>query len=88
MTRLCSSTARSFALLAGVAWWSSRLTRRTLPDETPALAARLAPLLPYATLVVAAFVPLAAGVYLLVSTAWSTLARTAFAARPVRPASS
>ncbi|MEQ4207186.1 hypothetical protein [Actinopolymorpha sp. B9G3] len=88
MTRLCSSTARSFALLAGVAWWSSRLTRRTLPEETPALAARLAPLLPYATLVVAAFVPLAAGVYLLVSTAWSTLERTAFAARPVRPASS
>jgi YidC/Oxa1 family membrane protein insertase len=77
-----------FGLLTGVAWWSSRLTRRTLPEETPALVARLAPLLPYATLVVAAFVPLAAGVYLLVSTSWSTLERAAFGARFARQASS
>jgi YidC/Oxa1 family membrane protein insertase len=76
-----------FVLLGVVAWWSSRLTRRTLPEETPALVARLVRLLPYATLVVAAFVPLAAGFYVLVSTAWSTVERAAFGVpRPVRPA--
>ena len=75
-------------LLLGVAWWSGRLARRTLGDDTPPAVRRVAPLLPYTTVVVAAFVPLAAAVYLLVSTTWTAIERTAlhpYAARPVRP---
>ena len=67
-----------FALLVGVGWWSSRQARRALTPETPAPLARVAPLLPYATVAVAAFVPLAAGIYLLVTTAWTALEREVF----------
>jgi YidC/Oxa1 family membrane protein insertase len=57
------------------------------PDGTTGAVARLAPLLPYAMVVVAAFVPLAAGLYRLVSSAWSTLERTAFGVHRARPVS-
>jgi len=52
-----------FALLAAVAWWSSRQTEGPLR------------LLPFGSVAVAAFVPLAAGVYLLASTAWTAAER-------------
>ncbi len=75
-----------FVLLLAVAVWSSRLARRNVAADTPPAVARIAPLLPYATVLVAAFVPLAAAVYLLVSTAWTTLERATFGRVAVGPA--
>lgn len=64
------------ALLAVLAWWQSRRVRLRMvgasPDSPPALV-RLLSLLPYGTLLVAAIAPLAAGLYLLTSTAWTAL---------------
>jgi YidC/Oxa1 family membrane protein insertase len=60
------------ALLAIVAW----VTRRTTPAmEAPG--AGLIRLLPFGTVVIAAIVPLAAGTYLLTTTAWTVAERTA-----------
>ncbi len=83
-----------FALLAGLCWLSARLGRRMAAQaaqaarggrdaaapaaaNSPGLLARA---LPYLTVVFAAFVPLAAGIYLLTSMAWS-LAERAFYSR-------
>ena len=74
-----------FGLLALVAWTSSRLARRlarrftALPAPHPVLR-----LLPYATVVIAAVVPLAAGLYLLTTTAWTAVERTLLADRAAR----
>jgi YidC/Oxa1 family membrane protein insertase len=71
-------------LLLVVAWWSSRLAQRqavlsaspsSSPSETEVMMARVARVLPYGTVVVAAFVPLAAALYLLVSGAWTATER-------------
>ena len=81
-----------FALLAAVAWVAARVARTARParpaqdataGQTSAgtLAARV---LPYATLVVAALMPLATGLYLLTTTAWSAAER-AIVARRMRP---
>jgi YidC/Oxa1 family membrane protein insertase len=76
-----------FVLIAGVGWLSTRLaTRPTAPQAEPAkpaggaaAAARapalLAGLTPLITVVMAAFVPLAAGLYLLTTTAWTLAER-------------
>ncbi|MEU5882347.1 membrane protein insertase YidC [Spirillospora sp. NPDC047279] len=69
-----------FALLALVAWWSSR--RVTV--EGPM--GNVARLLPFGTVVMAAFVPLAAGVYLVVSTAWTAVERAVLHRRIVAAA--
>lgn len=75
-----------FALLALVSWAAVRLARRF----TAAAGAAGAPaagrpggavggltrVLPYLTIVIAAFVPLAAGLYLLTTTAWTAAERT------------
>jgi YidC/Oxa1 family membrane protein insertase len=80
-----------FALLAGLCWLSARLGRRMTAQAAqaarggrgaaaPAAAGGpglLARVLPYLTVVFAAFVPLAAAIYLLTSLAWS-LAERAF----------
>ncbi|REE95322.1 membrane protein insertase YidC [Thermomonospora umbrina] len=58
-----------FALLAAVAWVSSRQLARAMSADAPG--GPVLRLMPYGTLAVAAFAPLAAGVYLLVSTAWT-----------------
>ncbi|MFI0448756.1 YidC/Oxa1 family membrane protein insertase [Actinomadura sp. 6N118] len=58
-----------FVLLAAIAWWSSR----RVTAEGPM--ANVAKLLPFGTVVMAAFVPLAAGVYLLTTTAWTAVER-------------
>jgi YidC/Oxa1 family membrane protein insertase len=58
--------AALFALLGLVAWATRRITAMV---DAPG--AGLARWLPFGTLVVAAFVPLAAGIYLLASTAWT-----------------
>jgi YidC/Oxa1 family membrane protein insertase len=74
-----------FALLAGLCWLSARLgrlmTARALPaargGAAPAAGSSglLARVLPYLTVVIAAFAPLAAGIYLLTSLAWSLAER-------------
>ena len=76
-----------FLLLAVIGWLSARLARRFGAPVEPAqggaaasLPATLARALPYFTVVLAAFVPLAAGVYLLTTTAW-TLAERVFLQR-------
>ena len=75
-----------FALLALVSWAAVRLARRfTAAAGAPGAAAAARPggavggltrVLPYLTIVIAAFVPLAAGLYLLTTTAWTAAERT------------
>jgi YidC/Oxa1 family membrane protein insertase len=68
-----------FALLAGLCWLSARLGRlmtARAAGASPATRAGGSPgllvsVLPYLTVVIAAFAPLAAGIYLLTSLAWS-----------------
>src|SRR5215472_3656576 len=78
-----------FALLAGLCWLSARIGRRLMAraagaEPGPAGAGSpglLARVLPYLTVVIAAFAPLAAGIYLLTSLAWSLAERVFFATR-------
>jgi len=63
-------------LLAVVAWFSARLQLRQLDPAAPRWSRRLAQLLPYGTLLTAAFVPLAAGLYVLTTTTWTVVERT------------
>jgi len=69
-----------FVLLAGLCWLSVRLgqlmTARSAGRDAPGGA--LVRVLPYLTVVIAAFVPLAAGIYLLVSTSWALAERNFF----------
>jgi len=66
-------------LLAVVAWFSARLQVRQLQASatTPVStwSRRIAQLLPFGTLLTAAFVPLAAGLYLLTTTTWTVVER-------------
>ena len=69
-----------FALLAGLCWLSARLGRLMTAQATGAkpVAGRpglLVRALPYLTVVIAAFAPLAAGIYLLTTLAWSLAER-------------
>src|SRR6201982_1316626 len=72
-----------FVLLAGLCWLSARLGRLMMAQATgaapppgaagpPCLVGRA---LPYLTVVIAAFAPLAAGIYLLTTLAWSLAER-------------
>jgi YidC/Oxa1 family membrane protein insertase len=84
-----------FALLAGLCWLASRLARLTAAQATSGTGAAtgagavggsgtvgaLARVLPYLTVVIAAFAPLAAGIYLLTSLAWSLAERALFLRR-------
>jgi YidC/Oxa1 family membrane protein insertase len=69
-----------FALLAGLCWLSVRLGRlmTAQPAGTDAPGGALIRVLPYLTVVFAAFVPLAAGVYLVISTGWALAERRFF----------
>ena len=81
-----------FVLVAGIGWLSARMARRAsgpaaltataATGTAPASGAQAAVvrLLPFATVAIAAFVPLAAGLYLATSTAW-TLAERAVLGR-------
>jgi YidC/Oxa1 family membrane protein insertase len=84
-----------FALLAVLCWLSARLGRQMAAQASGALAAPagtggtglLIKALPYLTVVIAAFAPLAAGIYLLTSLAWSLAERIYFRHRSaVQPA--
>ena len=88
-----------FALLAGLCWLSARLGRLMTAQASGAQAAPAATggsgllvrVLPYLTVVIAAFAPLAAGIYLLTSLAWSLAEQEvllAFRRGPGRPAGS
>jgi YidC/Oxa1 family membrane protein insertase len=70
-----------FALLAGLCWLSVRLGQLMSAQQASADAAvpgALIRVLPYLTVVIAAFVPLAAAIYLLVSTGWALAERNFF----------
>lgn len=77
------------ALLALVGWASVRLARRMTPaaagpaaaDASARTVAALTKVLPYFTAVIALFVPLAAGIYLLTTTAWTVAERAALRRR-------
>ncbi|MBO3745982.1 membrane protein insertase YidC [Streptosporangiaceae bacterium NEAU-GS5] len=58
------------ALIAVVAWQASRLMGRM-----DASSGRLVRLMPYGTVAMAALLPFAAGIYLLISTTWTTVER-------------
>ena len=70
-----------FALLAGLCWLSARLGRLMMVQGRQGAVAPaggsglLARVLPYLTVVIAAFAPMAAGIYLLTSLAWSLAER-------------
>ena len=69
-----------FVLLAALCWLSVRLGQLMMAQPagpTPPGAA-LVRVLPYLTVVIAAFVPLAAGIYLIVSTGWALAERNFF----------
>jgi YidC/Oxa1 family membrane protein insertase len=81
-----------FALLAGLCWLSGRLGQlMTAHAGVPASGSSqpassggsgaLVKVLPYLTVVIAAFAPLAAGIYLLTSTGWSLAERRFFSCR-------
>jgi YidC/Oxa1 family membrane protein insertase len=73
------------AVLAVVCWLSARVARRMTAAPASAApgagraAGLLGKVLPYLTVVIAAFAPLAAAVYLVVSTGWSVAERWVFA---------
>jgi YidC/Oxa1 family membrane protein insertase len=71
-----------FALLAGAAFVAARVSRPAGPvlaaadqPDQPAGLGLLSRILPYTTVAIAAFVPLAAGLYLLTTTAWTAAER-------------
>ena len=76
-----------FALLAVAAWLAARVARKIAAQQAPAqpalpgAAGWLARALPYTTLVIAAVMPLAAGLYLLTTTAWAAAERAMLAPR-------
>jgi YidC/Oxa1 family membrane protein insertase len=59
-----------FAVLAAVAWVTSRRSRK-LAGEATGILVKVAQVAPFTILISAAFLPLAAGMYLATSTAWS-----------------
>ncbi|TCO51209.1 YidC/Oxa1 family membrane protein insertase [Kribbella antiqua] len=63
-------------LLAVVAFFLARLQLRQLDETATPLTRRIAMVLPFGTLATAAFVPLAAGLYLVTTTTWTVLERT------------
>jgi YidC/Oxa1 family membrane protein insertase len=70
------------ALLALVGWASVRLAQRVAQADTQGRSvAALTKVIPYFTAVIALFVPLAAGIYLLTTTAWTLAERAALRRR-------
>jgi YidC/Oxa1 family membrane protein insertase len=76
--------AAVFGLLVLVAWLSARTARRwagpagLAPAQQTGVTGVLLRVLPFATVAVAAVVPLAAGLYLLTTTAWAVAERAVF----------
>ncbi|HEY1624873.1 MAG TPA: membrane protein insertase YidC [Streptosporangiaceae bacterium] len=80
-----------FAVLGVLCWLLARLARSMMHEmpATPGTGGLLGKVLPYLTVAICAFAPLAAGIYLVTSTGWSALERCLFGARsrpgPSRP---
>ena len=86
------------AVLAAACWLAARSARRALPQTaaaaspagggapSPQALAAVTKVLPYLTVVIAAFAPLAGAIYLITSTGWSAAERHVFAARSARSA--
>ena len=73
-----------FALLAAAAWLGVRAARKLAapqPGQPAGTLGVLTRVLPYSTLVVAAIMPLAAGLYLLTTTAWAAAERAVLGRR-------
>jgi YidC/Oxa1 family membrane protein insertase len=75
-----------FALLAAAVWLAARIARASAarlapeaPSPGPAAVGWLARVVPYLTLVIAVVMPLAAGLYLLTTTAWAAAERAVLA---------
>lgn len=64
-----------FLVLAVIGWVTERRARRLTAAGTGAAPGRLARLIPYVTVVFAAFLPLASGLYLATTTAWTLAER-------------
>jgi YidC/Oxa1 family membrane protein insertase len=62
-------------LLAVVAYFSARWQARSRETQPTGAVGQLTRVLPYGTLVTAAFIPLAAGLYLLTTTTWAVVER-------------
>jgi YidC/Oxa1 family membrane protein insertase len=82
---------RAAAAAAALAAGTPAITTRTRPDPAEALAnskavGLLTRVLPFVTVVIAAFAPLAAGLYLLTTVAWTLAERRLFLRRTVRSA--
>jgi YidC/Oxa1 family membrane protein insertase len=75
-----------FALLAAGCWLSARLARAMsqAPAAVSGAGGPLARILPYITVVIAAFAPLAGAIYLVTSIAWSAAERRLFWWRATR----
>lgn len=71
----------AFALLAAACWLSARSARRLTPPGQTAASGLLSRVLPYVTVVFAAFVPLAACVYLITTMTWGAAEREMFRRR-------
>ncbi|MDX3107114.1 YidC/Oxa1 family membrane protein insertase [Nonomuraea angiospora] len=69
------------ALVVVVAWFSAR--NITISEDQPDWLKRLLPWMPYGSVLAVLVLPLAAGLYLLVSTAWATTERAVLASRPL-----
>jgi YidC/Oxa1 family membrane protein insertase len=72
-----------FALLAALCWLSARLGQLMAPSAqaapgAPGASGAILRVLPYLTVAIAAFIPLAAGIYLLASTGWALAERAFF----------
>jgi len=80
----------AFAALAALSWLAARVARRMAPTPAPPPAHGAMKLtttvLPYVTVVIAAFMPLAGALYLITTVAWSTAERWLFSRRTPRPA--
>jgi YidC/Oxa1 family membrane protein insertase len=73
-----------FLLLAGASWLAARASRRSPTTAQPPAPAggavgALARFMPYVTVAIASVMPLAAGLYLLTTTAWAAVERTVLA---------
>jgi len=84
-------------LLATACWLVTRAARRALPQATPSTGAPgtggagtaltvVGRILPFITVLIAAFAPLAGAIYLVTSTSWSAVERLVFSARTDRDA--
>ncbi|GAA3719693.1 membrane protein insertase YidC [Nonomuraea antimicrobica] len=69
------------ALVAVVAWLSTRQIK--VAEEQPETMKKIMRLLPYGSVLATLVLPLAAGLYLLVSTAWTVSERAVLASRPL-----